>query len=385
VLLTGATGFLGTELLVRWLERTDRRIVLLVRAKDAGEARGRVRGLLAAAVGDAAAYGDRVTAVPGDLTRPGLGVPGGWDALADEVTEIVHGAASVSFGLSLAASRAVNAEGTRRMLDLAARCARRGGGLRRFSYISTAYVAGDRSGLVGEEELRAGLRFRNAYEQSKHEAERLVRANAARLPVTVLRPSIVVGDARTGWTSSFNVMYAPLRAFSLGAFPILPARRRSPVDIVSVDYVADAIFALAGAQEAEGRTYHLTAAGQATCVAELLELAARRFEVPVPRLVSPRLYRRVVRPVLVRRHAASGRGKRLLRSEVYFPYFAMRLRFDDAQARSALDPLGLRPAPVSAYFDRIVDFALAARWGRAPVARVQAMRERGREPALAAA
>ena len=82
---------------------------------------------------------------------------------------------------------------------------------------------------------------------------------APRLPVTVLRPSIIVGERDSGWTQSFNVLYWPLRAFSRGAYVALPARRDAPVDVVSVDYVADAIFALSQAPEAEGATYHLTA------------------------------------------------------------------------------------------------------------------------------
>ena len=94
------------------------------------------------------------------------------------------------------------------------------------TYISTAYVAGCHRGVFGEDDLDVGQRFRNAYEQSKFEAERLVRAaGAGGLPVTIARPSIVVGDRHSGWTASFNVLYSPLRALARGAYPILPARR----------------------------------------------------------------------------------------------------------------------------------------------------------------
>jgi nucleoside-diphosphate-sugar epimerase len=88
----------------------------------------------------------------------------------------------------------------------------------------------------------------------------------AGLPVTVLRPSIIVGERDSGWTQSFNVLYWPLRAFSRGAYAALPARRDAPVDVVPVDYVADAIFELSQAPEAEGVTYHLTAGANATSV-----------------------------------------------------------------------------------------------------------------------
>src|SRR5439155_23621126 len=112
--------------------------------------------------------------------------------------------------------------------------------------VSTAYVAGAHVGRFGERDLVVGQRFRNPYERSKFEAELLVQAHSDTLPVQVLRPSIVVGDSRSGWTSSFNVLYSPLRAFASGAYPAIPARRSAPVDVVPVDYVAEAILALAG-------------------------------------------------------------------------------------------------------------------------------------------
>src|SRR2546429_144955 len=194
-------------------------------------------------------------------------------------------------------------ERTRRVLEFAERCQARGG-LRRLSYISTAYVAGEHTGRFGEEDLDVGQGFRNGYERSKFEAEQLLCRWRARLPVTVLRPSIIVGERDSGWTASFNVLYWPLRAFARGMYPALPARRDAPVDVVSVDYVADAIFALSEAPEAEGMTYHLTAGEAASSVGELVELAAGRFGRPAPPLIPPPGYRHVVHPLLV--HARRG-------------------------------------------------------------------------------
>ena len=257
VLLTGATGFVGMELLARYLERTDRRVYALVRGADDHAVAARVARTLRSLFGANHPYGDRVIPVRGDLTRPGIDIEES-DVLAGRVSEIVHGAASVSFELGLEASRKINVEGTRRVLEFAERCQARGG-LRRLSYVSTAYVAGEHAGRFGEEELDVGQGFRNTYERSKFEAEQLLCGWRARLPVTVLRPSIIVGERDSGWTASFNVLYWPLRAFARGMYPALPARRDAPVDVVSVDYVADAIFALSQAPEAEGMTYHLTA------------------------------------------------------------------------------------------------------------------------------
>jgi thioester reductase-like protein len=372
VLLTGATGFVGMELLARYLERTRRRVYALVRAPDEAGASARLAKVLGELFGHEDAHADRVSAVRGDLTEPGLGLGGRRGPLAEEVTEIVHGAASVSFELGLEESRAINVEGTRRVLELAELCQRRGG-LRRLSYISTAYVAGELSGSFGENELEVGQRFRNPYERSKFEAERLVRERAGELPVKVFRPSIVVGDSATGWTAAFNVLYWPLRAFERGAYPALPARRSAPVDVVSVDYVADAVFALGQAPGGDGHAYHLTAGSQAASVGELIDMAADRFERPAPRTLRPALYRRVVHPLLVR--TGGERRRRLLRrSETFFPYFAMDVTYDDRHARSLLEPRGIRPAPLTAYFDRLVDFAVVTRWGKRPLSRVEARR-----------
>ena len=374
VLLTGATGFVGMELLARYLERTDRRVYALVRGASEREVVARVERTLLCLFGADHPYAERVVAVRGDLTRPGLGLRGGKrDRLAQRVSEVVHGAASVSFGLGLEDLRRINVEGTRRVLEFAERADARGG-LRRFSYISTAYVAGEHAGCFSEDELDLGQCFRNAYEQSKFEAECLLTRARRRLPVTVLRPSIIVGERDSGWTQSFNVLYWPLRAFSRGAYVALPARRDAPVDVVSVDYVADAIFALSQAPEAEGVTYHLTAGANATSVGELIELAAAYFRRPAPRLISPGVYRLLVHPLLLQA-TRDERGRRALsRSEVFFPYFAMAVTYDDRRSRVALRGTGIAPTPLPRYFERLVEFALAAEWGRRSIPRAGLVR-----------
>jgi nucleoside-diphosphate-sugar epimerase len=157
--------------------------------------------------------------------------------------------------------------------------------LERFTYVSTAYVAGDRRGTVYEDDHRCG-RFRNSYERSKHEAEALVRASG--LPWTVARPSIVVGERETGWTASFNVLYAPLRALGAGAYPVIPARRRAPLDVVPIDYVADAVVALSAHPEAVAGTFHLTAGEHASTIGEVGQMAVEGLDQHPPRLVPQR-------------------------------------------------------------------------------------------------
>jgi len=371
VFLTGATGFLGMELLARFLEHTDRRVYALVRAADDRQAQARIQQTLLDVFGPVHPHTDRVVALRGDITQVGMGMAGGVDGLAERVTEIVHCAAAVSFELPLEQARVINVEGTRRVLEFAERCHARGT-LRRMSYISTAYVAGEHTGCFSEDDLDHRNRFRNSYEQSKFEAECLVYRSRRNLPITVFRPSIIVGERESGWTSAFNVLYWPLRAFARGTYVALPGRHESPVDVVPVDYVADAVFALSRMRQAEGATFHLTASLQASSVGELLELATGFFRRRVPWLVDPAVYRRVVHPVLMR-GASDERSRRALqRSEVFFPYFEMRMGFDNRLARVALRGAGLVTPPLETYFDRLAHFALAAEWGRRRITRATA-------------
>ena len=147
---------------------------------------------------------------------------------------------------------------------------------------------------------------------------------------------------------------------------MLPAKRRAPVDVVSVDYVADAIVALADAADAEGQTYHLTASEAASSIGELLSLAVGRLECKRPPLIAPRLYRHILQPLLCR---AQPQRRRFLRATAtYLPYFAIGATYDNSRARAALSP-AIAPAPLATYFDELVAYAEAARWGARPLTR----------------
>jgi long-chain acyl-CoA synthetase len=364
VLLTGATGFVGMELLVRYLERTERHVLAIVRADSDEGARERIDTVLANLFGDrAGSFGDRITVVAGDMTAPGLGLDRVcWDWLAAESTMIVHCAASVSFGLSLDEARAINVEGTRRMLELASR-AQALGGLARYAQVSTAFVAGTHPGRFSERDLDVGQDFNNSYEQSKFESEQLVRS-CPDLPFTIFRPSIVVGDRNSGWTAAFNVLYWPLRALARGLFPAVPAVPSAPVDVVSIDYVADGIHELCEASGGIRQTYHLTAGAEASTIAEIADLASGYFNQPPPRLLSPAEF-------LSSDHGLA--RSMLEEGAMYFPYFSVETTFDDAFTRARLGPAGISAAPLHEYMGRLLDFAVWSRWGKRPIARVEAL------------
>jgi thioester reductase-like protein len=364
VLLTGTTGFVGMELLARYLQRSDRRIVALVRAGSAEGARARVDAVLENLFGSRCGqHRDRVDAIAADLTAPGMGLDRGLrERLASRVTTIVHGAASVSFTLPIEEAREINVAGTRRMLDFA-ELAHEHGGLQCYGHISTAYVAGTHAGCFAERDLDLGQAFHNSYERSKFEAEQLVLARAG-LPSTIMRPSIVVGDRHNGWTAAFNVLYWPLRAFARGLFTAVPAIPSAPVDVVSIDYVADAVHALCESGAGSGQTYHLTAGSQASTMGEIAGLASRYFRRPLPQVLPPAEF------------AALKRGavelSALDASRAYFPYFSIGTVFDDKASRARLEPKGIHASPLHEYLERLLDFATRSRWGKRPISRVDA-------------
>jgi long-chain acyl-CoA synthetase len=316
VLLTGATGFVGMEVLARLLDRGDE-VVAVVRAADREAARRRVDDVLSLVGAQGV-----VEAVPGDLAEDDIDVDGPLDA-------VIHCAASITFTLPIEEARAINVEGTRRVLDIVGRTGAR------YVHVSTAYVAG------------TGTGYRNTYEQSKAEAEELVEAAGVRH--VIARPSIVVGESTSGWTPAFNVLYWPLRAFARGLLDRVPALPEGRVDVVPVDYVADGIMTLLDA-DVDG-VHHLAAGAGAPTVADLIALGSARFNRPQIAIEAPGSG-----------IAAGAAGEQ---ADVYVPYFDVETVFDAAPTHALIGP----PPPLASYFDRLIDFAEAARWGKKRLSR----------------
>jgi thioester reductase-like protein len=362
-LLTGATGFLGMELVARAVQADTADLICVIRADDDAHAARRLDATLATLFGDDVppAAARRLSAVSGDLERPGLGLSADGDALVDRsVTRIVHSAASISFDLPLAEARAVNVAGTEHVLGIARRL-HAAGRLTRHVHVSTAYVAGRHAGSVLEQGVSADGPPRNTYEQTKREAERLAHAAAADgLPVVIVRPSIVVGESQSGWTPAFNVLYWPLRALSRRLLETVPADLDGLVDVVPVDYVADAIAHIAFTPAAVDGTYHLTAGPDPLRIADLIELACTALQCPRPRVEAPS----------AAGTAAGDEGDH--EAGVFVPYFDVHSRFDDRRARAVLEPAGITCPPLTAYFDRLVDYAQTARWGKTDIPRSHA-------------
>jgi long-chain acyl-CoA synthetase len=306
----------------------------------------------------------RVLVYSGDVGQPNCGLDSaGFQRLTAETTRVIHSAATVRFDHSLDEARRINVEGTRRVLDFAAAAPR----LRSLAYVGTAYVCGERSGLVREDELAVGQGYRNTYEQTKAEAEALVRSRLGSLPGVILRPSIIVGDSQTGATSSFKMMYWPLKIYSRGLWRTVPGYPDAVLDIVPVDFVAASVARIAFDPAALGSTLHLCAGprGSAT-IQQIASRAMEFFHAPQPRYVDPNLFFGVVRPILFM--TLWGRKRRVLvDGRAYRDYFTMRMQFDTTNAQRFLEPAGVRPPQVLDYLDRLFNYCVASEWGRKPV------------------
>jgi nucleoside-diphosphate-sugar epimerase len=348
--LTGATGLIGGAALSRMLDASPNlRVYALVRDPTRWARLARRLGPLSG----------RVVPLVGDLRAGGLGLGAANRLrLRDEVSSTVHVAGDIVFSRPLEQARATNVEGTRNLLDLSADW--RG----KVCFVSTAFVAGRREGAVLESDLGGEAGWVNAYEQSKWEAEQLVRASGR--PFTILRSSTVVCDSVAGEVSQYNAVHRALRLFYHGLAPMLPGCGTSPVDLVTADYVGHAISALALRDDLDGRCYHLCAGDRALSLGDLLDLthrfwasepAWRRRSIALPVLCGLETYRLFEQSVC---DAADARLQQVVRSLSHFvPQLALAKRFDTSGADTVL---GFRAPDVREYWPGVLRYLSSVDW-----------------------
>jgi thioester reductase-like protein len=226
VLITGATGVIGSELVPLFLDSDDCRLRLIVRADSASHLQERTGELLAywgRRPQDPAVAG-RVEVLAGDVGRPRLGLDDAtYRRLTGEVTHVVHSAGNVKLSQSLEEARANAVGSAQRVVEFARSCQDRGL-LQKLDVVSTVGVAGRMPGLVPERRLSEPREFHNTYEQAKAEAEELLfQELQTGLPVTIHRPSMVVGNSQTGRSSTTCANSSP--AARRGASSSIPGRR----------------------------------------------------------------------------------------------------------------------------------------------------------------
>jgi thioester reductase-like protein len=286
ILITGFPGFLGSALLPRLLGRaSDTDALCLVQTKFANLARER----LAALESEHPSLRGRVRLVAGDITRPGLDLehPG---VLQTSVREIYHLAAIYDLDVRRDVGMRINVDGTRNVLEFANGCS----SLERFQYVSTCYVSGGHPGVFTERDLDVGQTFHNFYEETKYLAEvEVQQATEAGLPTTIYRPTIVVGDSRTGATQKYDGPYTALRLLlrqpRIALLPVIGDVSKTRMNVVPRDFVVDAIAHLSGIEGSRGLVYHLADPTPPT-VGEIIDamgVATRRQVIRVPLPLAP--------------------------------------------------------------------------------------------------
>jgi thioester reductase-like protein len=278
-LVTGFPLYTAKRMINKLLEDEHERVYLLASHERANEAAEFIGAMPPASQ-------RRVNVLVGEVTNMDLGLSGReYRTLVSDLNCIHHMAARFFLGASREAVHQFNVGGTRGALELALECQQ----LRRFAFWSTVHVSGDREGVIMEDELHQGQRFRNEYEYSKFEAERIVRSLSRRVPSTILRPGIIIGDSATGELERYDGPHHLMNVLTNSPFDLqlpLPGRGVGPFNLVPVDYVIDAGYLLARMEGAVSKTFHLVDPCPLSARA-VFELVADRAQRPMPRSVIP--------------------------------------------------------------------------------------------------
>ena len=269
-LLTGATGLLG-QYLLRDLLLAGHQLTVVIRPTRMNSVEDRLDRLLKHWQPTCSGL-TRPTVIAGDITAEKLVLSSSdqtW--VARHCSAILHNAASLKFREADGEPWHSNLTGTRETLRFCEHI-----GINEVHYISTAYVSGETDSIAFELPVGADVRPRNVYEDSKCQAERLVLDSDLAKPPTILRPSIIIGDSLTGYTSTFHGVYLPLRLsmllipkspetsiprIVLDPLRILEMMRltgQEGKNLVPVDWVSRMILRAINAPENHGRIYHLT-------------------------------------------------------------------------------------------------------------------------------
>lgn len=337
--VTGYPGFIGKRL-VEHIAREDPRghVYVLVQPKVLKEAQKHAAGLT----------GAPVEILTGDVVDMHLGLSGEeYQRLCEQVTDIFHLAAVSYLGVPKETAWRVNVDGTRNLLELARDCQR----LQRFNHFSTCYVSGDRLGVIAEDELECGQGFRNAYEETKFQAERLVQRAGATLPVTIYRPASVVGDSRTGEIDRFEGPYylGILLVTSPLVVPLpLPGNGVAPLNVVPVDFVVSAVWAISRDPRGVGRTFHLVDPNPMSA-RRVYEVIAEKAHKKLPKFnLSARAADVMLRLPLVEKLARPQRA-----AINYVNHLAI---YNCHNTLELLDGTGIRCPPLSSYLEQLVAY-----------------------------
>ena len=361
VFLTGGTGVVGSTIARTLLETPGLRLKLLTRGESDDNVRERLRSLAQCWKLSDNEVAARVEMVRGNTSLPRFGLdPPRFEQIAAECARVIHCAAIVRMNLPLAEARAAAVSAAENILELA-RTAKRVGILEKVEFLSTVGVGGTLPGALPERWITESREYHNTYEQAKAEAEVLVAQGVAEgLPITVHRPSMVVGDSKTGDVLRFQIFYHLVEFLSgrrtFGFFPPFGATR---LDIVPVDYVANAVVWSGARRDTVGRILHLCAGPEESLTLDELQSRVRKAfvvaGVRVPtRITLPSAILRVGLPVI--RELLPEPGRRALSTlPIFLAYLSGNQSFANDETRTILGGAGIMLPAVDSYLGKVLD------------------------------
>lgn len=343
VFITGFPGFIAGRLVSR-LSKPKTQFYLLVQRNFVEKAMKEIERIAA----ETKTPLENFAIIEGDVTAERLGMStADWGVVTQETTAVYHLAAAYDLAVPLSVGHAVNVIGTQNVNELV----KSGRSLTRYNYVSTCYVAGNRKGRVREDELAHESGFRNFYEQTKYEAELEVAKLIPRYPVTIFRPSVVVGDSQTGETVKYDGIYYVMKY--LRRFPALfrlvnVGNDIATVNLVPVDFVVDGIIALADDPRAIGKTIALadpnplTTAAACDLIAEAI--SGKKSVAKLPPSLMQKILLMPFTPIV------SGLPKEGV------PYFFSPQEFDTTVATELLSNHGIKCPAFPDYVKTLVKF-----------------------------
>lgn len=344
IFLTGFPGFIA-ERLVERLASPETQFFLLVQPQFVEKA---MRDVEKIAQRTGAAI-ENFALIEGDITQENLGISAeDWEIVRAETSDVYHLAAIYDLAVKKEIAYRVNLEGTKNVNDFVKSLPN----LRRYNYVSTCYVAGKRNGLILETELEHRAGFRNFYEETKYLAELEVEKLKPEIPTTIYRPSVVVGDSQTGETAKYDGIYYLIqylrKAPSLLRF-INVGNSQVKLNLVPVDFVVEALAALAKDEAATGKTIALadpnplTTAELFDAISEAMTGGKKSVVKPPPKLIEASLSLPFSPPVTGLPHPG-------------VPYFFVPQTYDTSIADELLSALGIRCPAFPSYVKNLLAF-----------------------------
>ncbi len=340
ILITGFPSFVARKLVATIIENEpEATLRLVVRPDYIDEADRQLR--------DMEAPRDRIHLLSGDVVALDLGLSGReYLELVARVTDIYHIASIWFLGVERSEAFEVNVAGAQNVLDTAYEMQN----LVRLNHFSTAFVAGDRTGVIMEDELAQGQNFRNAYEESKFEAERAMREAMHHLPISIFRPSIIVGDSHTGEIDRMAGPYYLINAIvnmpSILPIP-LPGKGDKPLNLVPIDFVCEAMHRISLRDDTASRTFHLCDPNPLSA-RSVFELVAQRAGRRAPVGLLPyRLTRLVMKFPYLERFTRNPRQ--------FMDDFNQLTIYNSMNTLEALDGRNLCP-PLPSYVDKLIEY-----------------------------